>query len=129
MGSYAGVEGDGGLVDAEAAELEQLLELDWQGRRHGEDDALGCAGLMKSSSQLCKSCCVVDGRQEAWNRWNRDVERGWKFGGAGPGRQAKRAAEPDSSDPQPKPLNQTEKAIRKGGKSGVGLARAFVETR
>ena len=34
MGSYAGVEGDGGLVDAEAAELEQLLELDRQGRRH-----------------------------------------------------------------------------------------------
>jgi hypothetical protein len=56
MGSYAGVEGDGGLVDAQAAELEQLLELDWQRRRHGVLGALGCATLMKSSSQLVKSC-------------------------------------------------------------------------
>lgn len=44
MGSYAGVEGDRRLVNAQAAQLEQLLELDGQCRRHGELEALGCAG-------------------------------------------------------------------------------------
>ena len=68
MGSYACVESDGGLVDAQAAELEQLLELDWQSRRHDGLGALGCATLMKSSSQLVKSCWVADGSREGGNR-------------------------------------------------------------
>ncbi len=68
MGSYAGVEGDGALVDAQAAELEQLLELNWQGRRHGDVEALGCARLEKGSSQLVKSCLLllVDGSRLSW---------------------------------------------------------------
>ena len=61
-GTYAGVEGDGGLVDAKAAELEQLLELDGQGRRHDDGDALVCALLAKKSSQLVKSCWTEGGR-------------------------------------------------------------------
>jgi hypothetical protein len=68
MGSYACVEGDGGLVDAQAAELEQLLELNWQGRRHDGLDALGCAGLTKSNSQLVKSGCEADEGREVGNR-------------------------------------------------------------
>jgi hypothetical protein len=74
---------------------------------------------MKSSSQLCKSCCVVDGRQEAWNRWNRDVERGWKFGGAGPGRQAKRAAEPDKQRSATKTAQSNGEGDQAGRKVGL----------
>lgn len=51
---YTGVECDCRLVDTQAAELEQLLELNWQCRRHDVCGALGCAELMASSSQLAK---------------------------------------------------------------------------
>lgn len=53
-GAYACVECDGPRVDAQAAELEQLLELNWQGRRHCELDALGCADQRRMAANLSK---------------------------------------------------------------------------
>ena len=82
--SYTGVEGDGGLVDAQAAELEQLLELNWQGRRHGDVEALGCARLEKGSSQLVKSCVLlVDGSKLSWGKLGIVTLKGVEIGGAG----------------------------------------------
>lgn len=45
--TYAGIEGDRGWIHAQAAKLEQLLELDGLCLPHDALDALGCAQSTK----------------------------------------------------------------------------------